>query len=678
MSSPQQQHTPVVSLFPFLAVLLCTMGALIVVLVAIAHQAQGYARRRAQVMRQQTQAQLQEQIRQLDQQLQHLQQQLQHQRQQVAWAQSSLERLRRARDQLAQQIQQLQKQLQTQDDSQSQKHLEELKRRLVWYQHKLLELRQKLESEPAQQEPVSYAIVPFQGRHGTRRRPIYIECRKDSVLIQPGGIELKARDFVSAGPENPLLAALRATVRYWRRQGLAAQETPYPLVLVRPEGIAAFYAVRRALQRWKGPFGYELIEQDWQLEFGAADPELVQQQRLAVQNARRVLVQLAQTEQGGGAGPSGQLYRADPLGGLAAVDGSPFADSGEGLPGESGSARGFGQQPFRPSRASVPKHSPGGVSPRLGSATPAGQGASGLDPGSLLASGPTLPGSNSGRGTSLPTAPASSGKTSHWETGSGTRSAPAAQAAGNLAKLPSSDLGTTPGNPSASGTKFPASSFTGLGQGPGGNSSAAGQGPAGGLPGKAVAGEVGRGETAVGGLGSGASAPGGIPGLGSSRTLAASGSGSGPVAASDAPAGFGAFLGSPSPPASQAQHHDSHDHLATLTGPQTPGDIPLHRPIRLNLYPDRVVLVHSGTLRTTAVSLNQPLGRWSAELVDALVREIQSWGKAGRGMYWKPELRVFVAPGAQDRWEQLTQVVQPLGLKLRLLNLSSSGKEPMR
>src|SRR5262249_762693 len=57
----------------------------------------------------------------------------------------------------------------------------------------------------------SYAIVPYKGKNGTFRRPIFIECTADAVTIQPEGIRLSAEDF--DGPlrsGNPLAAAIRA------------------------------------------------------------------------------------------------------------------------------------------------------------------------------------------------------------------------------------------------------------------------------------------------------------------------------------------------------------------------------------------------------------------------------------------------------------------------------------
>ncbi len=45
----------------------------------------------------------------------------------------------------------------------------------------------------------AYSVVPYLGTNGTRRRPIFIECLADRIVLQPEGIELAAEDF-----EEPL------------------------------------------------------------------------------------------------------------------------------------------------------------------------------------------------------------------------------------------------------------------------------------------------------------------------------------------------------------------------------------------------------------------------------------------------------------------------------------------
>ena len=102
--------------------------------------------------------------------------------------------------------------------------------------------RQQLAAK-AKDAPRSYAVVPYHGPNETHRRPIYIECREDSVILQPEGIQFGAGDFEGPrGPGNPLAAAVRAVREAWQRQGVdfARSGEPYPLLLVRPQGIKAY------------------------------------------------------------------------------------------------------------------------------------------------------------------------------------------------------------------------------------------------------------------------------------------------------------------------------------------------------------------------------------------------------------------------------------------------------
>jgi hypothetical protein len=147
----------------------------------------------------------------------------------------------------------------------------------------------RAQNEQAHQE-VSYSIIPYEGPHGTRRRPIYIECRRDAVVIQPEGIVFTVEDFMGpSGPGNPLAAAMRATREHHAEAVLATgtkQPEPYPLLLVRPDGVVAYGAARAALKSWDTEFGYELIEGDWKLSFEPADPILAEIAQKAADTAR--------------------------------------------------------------------------------------------------------------------------------------------------------------------------------------------------------------------------------------------------------------------------------------------------------------------------------------------------------------------------------------------------------
>ena len=87
---------------------------------------------------------------------------------------------------------------------------------------------------------------------------------------------------------------------------------PYPLLLVRPDGVEAYYAAREAMSSWGSEFGYEFIDQDWKLEFRPPDPEMVDGMRLAVDEARvrqRALARSAPRLKSEKSGPHGIARR---------------------------------------------------------------------------------------------------------------------------------------------------------------------------------------------------------------------------------------------------------------------------------------------------------------------------------------------------------------------------------
>lgn len=136
----------------------------------------------------------------------------------------------------------------------------------------------------------SYAVIPYEGPNGTHRRPLYLECRYDGVVLQPEGLTFTGADFDGPlGPGNPLDVALRAAREYQlERKRLASDgsDEPYPLLLVRPSGIDAYYAAQAAMKSWASEFGYELIGEDWKLEFQPPDPVLADKVKQVVDIAR--------------------------------------------------------------------------------------------------------------------------------------------------------------------------------------------------------------------------------------------------------------------------------------------------------------------------------------------------------------------------------------------------------
>lgn len=115
----------------------------------------------------------------------------------------------------------------------------------------------------------AFCIIPYEGPHGTARRPIYLECTAKGIIIQPEGVLLTMEDLRPPhGPGNPLDASLRLIrSRFQTQDGSSGQAAAYPLLLVRPDGIAAYAAARSALGAWDDQQGYELIEADMPLAF---------------------------------------------------------------------------------------------------------------------------------------------------------------------------------------------------------------------------------------------------------------------------------------------------------------------------------------------------------------------------------------------------------------------------
>lgn len=125
--------------------------------------------------------------------------------------------------------------------------------------------------------PSKYAFIPYDGASGTTRRPIYIECTSGGIRFQPENELLDESDLKGFTETfNPLLIASEKLMQYWREQlpdepGKAVR--PYVLLVVRPKGTISYYVARKMLSQLGDDFGYELIEEDFPLQLPPADPE---------------------------------------------------------------------------------------------------------------------------------------------------------------------------------------------------------------------------------------------------------------------------------------------------------------------------------------------------------------------------------------------------------------------
>ena len=344
-----------INLFPFLAVLICTVGALIVLLVVLMQQARAHGRQTE--LEQQAEggeqnaaataddpgaeAALREQLRELRQATEDQVWQtdllrtsyeqtvsdLAAKRAELSHVEDHYRRLESQINQLratAESIQQA-KQDKLQDAAASAMKLEATKRLLAEAEAEL----KKLQDQQARRKP-SYALIPYDGPNGTRRQPIYIECRADRVVLQPEGIEFGNADFEEPlGADNPLAAALRAKREFLVARGLVGiDREPYPLLVVRPQAATSYAAARAAMKAWEAEFGYELIEEDLELEYGAADPSLRQTLEQVVAESRQrqqairslVMAAASRVAASAGSGEFEETYlRASPGGGFERV-----------------------------------------------------------------------------------------------------------------------------------------------------------------------------------------------------------------------------------------------------------------------------------------------------------------------------------------------------------------------
>ncbi len=355
---------PSISLFPFLAVLLCTMGALIVVLVVLNRQSRLQAAALSDAETASRRKAIEEASADAALRRDELAWELGHLRDSRDKTQTDLdhERLRLSgieehRRQLENRLRQIQENTNLLHGGAAgaivtspEAELTEIRSAINVAREKLEQLKNRVASQPP-----TYSVVPYDGPNPTPRRPIFIECTGDRVIIQPEEIVLTASDFNGPpGPGNPLASAIRAA-----RDRLvesapdprSPDAEPYPLFLVRPDGVEAYYAARAAMQSWGSDFGYQTIDGDWKLEYPPADTRLAELERRAVEEARERLAWLARFSPdrygpGGDARGTGNraAYRVSPLGGLVREEGPSLRDSSRGgALGRDGENSGFGK-----------------------------------------------------------------------------------------------------------------------------------------------------------------------------------------------------------------------------------------------------------------------------------------------------------------------------------------------
>lgn len=411
MIRKRKRHPGVgVALFPFLAVLVCTMGSLVVLLMMVVHQAQLHAQEQHQQKQQAQQAEREKQAEKAEyfqwrsevlapkrdeviRKLADRRKQLSHLEDHIRRLQQRLRELRlQAKRGLASNPQE------TLDEQAAEQAIARRNAEIARLKQEIEELRKK-----AAEKEASFAIVPYPGPHGTQRRPVFLECVADKIVIQPEGIALTAIDFrAGLGPGNPLDAILRTVREYYAN---VEKVEPYPLLIIRPSGPTTHALARAAMRSWDDEFGYELVPDEMKLAYPPADQRLAMQMRRAVRAARQRQSALAAAmPRVRNRGPAGFIAKRRTGGGrVHAMPGRRTAGTGAGE-GRGGDGQGSGN-PLRPTATPGSGDQPPGGKPQAAS-----QGGPAGKAGAAGAAG----GGGAGGGGAAPPTPLTNAKGRDW------------------------------------------------------------------------------------------------------------------------------------------------------------------------------------------------------------------------------------------------------------------------
>ncbi len=160
-----------------------------------------------------------------------------------------------------------------QEDQSADEDLAELEQAIIDLRQKL----RRLQNRPTEGN-TKFAVIPFDTRSGTMRRPILIECTDQGLRFLPEDIMIKPSDLIGFSERiNPLAAGASALVNHWtawnrKQKSPELEPEPYVLLIVRPSGTVAYYVAMKMLSSLKTPFGYELVDDAVELQPLPVDP----------------------------------------------------------------------------------------------------------------------------------------------------------------------------------------------------------------------------------------------------------------------------------------------------------------------------------------------------------------------------------------------------------------------
>ena len=286
----RRSESTAIAIFPFLAVLLCTVGALVLILVVTVSNSRSSAKRNTEAAMEELKDAsnlMQVVSEELEAQRESLKAKVEHRRRDLTDIEDHIARLTKTFEQLTTKIDLIQSEASQSDTSRTEKSTEisALRKEIDQKKRDLIE-----EIEKQKNRKPAFAVIPYVGPNGTSRRPVYLECTEKGVIIQPEGLMISLNDLKPPfGPGNPLDAALRVLRHAYQQTDstFGITQPPYPLLIVRPDGIQTYALAREAMSGWDDQFGYELVDSDMDLTFPSSPAGLKEQLTSTVEMAKR-------------------------------------------------------------------------------------------------------------------------------------------------------------------------------------------------------------------------------------------------------------------------------------------------------------------------------------------------------------------------------------------------------
>lgn len=501
-----------------------------------------------------------------------------------------------------------------------------------------------------EQQQSKFRILPYDGQTGTTRRPILIECNSTGLTFAAERITLTPEQLNGFTPlKNPLLAGVDALITYWsvqdlRSGGADSLGRPYVLLVVRPEGTVGYYVARRLLEAMSEPFGYELVGSAEEFQWPERDPQAAAVCQAAIDAVLEQRARLQSQVAGGRLPVAGPLQFTN-------GDGRFYLEEVERLRGDGRTVH-FGGRTYERSGA------PGGPGGSNGSPAGAGPASSAdrLSSSDRLSGGPMGSTGAPGSGTTGGVTPRVIEIPRTGRAGTGPNGA---QGEGQTDAAADESLPGSAGQPNPLVMTERAAPLPGASQ-PQGGGLYDGQieprtSPSGERSGESTAWKPARNGEEASTAGRSSTGTGRETGTGRFPGQPGGGGGGG---GEDNPFAPGGTANAGQLDASRLNPR------APEWGVRSPGSsIGLEREVVVRVNGDQVAVERELPITITPGMTREELQRSLAETLDAHIR---AWGMPPKSFYWLPLVRYQVLPGGNQYLRRLTDVTDEWAVKSRV------------